>query len=53
MFSPLLQPSGSSSYSRPTPGPASAAGPSGGRLAAMKAAFQSQYKSQVFIYLFN
>nr|CAH0113102.1 unnamed protein product [Daphnia galeata] len=38
--------SGSSSYSRPTPVPAAAAGPSGGRLAAMKAAFQSQYKSQ-------
>ncbi|XP_057365499.1 ATP-dependent RNA helicase DDX42-like [Daphnia carinata] len=42
---PVFQ-SGPSSFSKPTQGPAAAAGPSGGRLAAMKAAFQSQYKQQ-------
>ncbi|KAI9560256.1 hypothetical protein GHT06_014270 [Daphnia sinensis] len=42
---PVFQ-SGPSSFSKPTQGPAVAAGPSGGRLAAMKAAFQSQYKQQ-------
>lgn len=46
LFTRLQQPV-ANSFSRPTPGPA-APGPSGGRLAAMKAAFQSQYKSQVY-----